>query len=187
MNLQRRSDRFTIKYLSLKFVIIFLIASTFVTRGSAITILDDHVSFTLEETTSCCVSIEGFQSLLGTIGGVRLFQVLVLQNIESNNFKKLEVQLHCFSVLRQDPLPFPSTVNVTTSWNLRIAFDTYCTYFNNLTIFKIKWKKAKLARTSLPIFFCNFCLNKWNSTTMTTTIQKDRDRGWWAFCQGRDQ
>ena len=59
---------------------------------------------------------------------------------------------------------------------IRIAFDTYCTYFNNLTIFKIKWKTAKLARTSLPLFFCNFCLNRWNSTTMTTTIQKDRLR-----------
>ena len=78
-------------------------------------ILDDHLSFTLKETTCCCVSIERFQSLLGTIGGVRLFQILVLQNTESNNFKKLKVQLHCFSVLRQDPLPFPSTVNVTTS------------------------------------------------------------------------
>ena len=115
LNLQRSSDGFKIKYLSLKFVILFLIPSTFVTRGSAITILDDHLSFTLKETTCCCVSIEGFQILLGTIGGVRLFQILVLQNTESNNFKKLEVQLHCFSVLRQDPLPFPSTVNVTTS------------------------------------------------------------------------
>ena len=115
LNLQRSSDGFTIKYLSLKFVIPFLIASTFVTRGSAITILDDHLSFTLKKTTRSCVSIEGFQSLLGTIGGVRLFQVLVLQNTKSNNFKKLEIQVHCFSVLRQDPLPFSSTVNVTTS------------------------------------------------------------------------
>lgn len=115
LNLQRSSGGFKIKYLSLKFVILFLIPSTFVTRGSAITILDDHHSFTLKETTCCCVSNEGFQILLGTIGGVRLFQILVLQNTESNNFKKLEVQLHCFSVLRQDPLPFPSTVNVTTS------------------------------------------------------------------------
>ena len=109
LNLQRSSDGFKIKYLSLKFVILLLIPSTFVTRGSAITILDDHLSFTLKETTCCCVSIEGFQILLGTIGGVRLFQILVLQNTESNNFKKLEVQLHCFSVLRQDPLPLPLT------------------------------------------------------------------------------
>ena len=115
LNLQRSSDGFKIKYLSFKFVILFLIPSTFVARGSAITILDDHLSFTLKETTCCCVSIEGFQILLGTIGGVRLFQILVLHNTESNYFKKLEVELHCFSVLRQDPLPFPSTVNVTTS------------------------------------------------------------------------
>ena len=94
-------------------------ASTFVTRGPAITILDDHLSFTLKKTTRCCVSIERFQSLLGTIGGVRLFQILVLKNAKSNSFKKLEVQLHCFSVLRQDPPPFPSTVTATTSWNLK--------------------------------------------------------------------
>ena len=72
-------------------------ASTFVTRGPAITILDDHLSFTLKKTTRCCVSIESFQSLLGTIGRVRLFQILVLKNAKSNSFKKLEDQLHCIA------------------------------------------------------------------------------------------
>ena len=61
-------------------------ASTFVTRGPAITIFDDHLSFTLKKTTRCCVSIERFQSLLGTIGGVRLFQILVLKNAKSNSY-----------------------------------------------------------------------------------------------------
>ena len=79
-------------------------ASTFVTRGPAITILDDHLSFTLKKTTHCCVSIERFQSLLGTIGGVRLFQILVLKNAKSNSFKKLEDKiLHPFHL----PLPPP--------------------------------------------------------------------------------